>query len=362
MDLLFSLMAEARRRDASDLHLKAGASPVVRAVGRLESAFDGELTDEDLEGIAAVLLAPRTLKDLRAAGELDLALEVPELGRFRVSAYIQRGRPAFALRLVRAEVPKLEDLRLPAATIADYAAFPDGLVLVSGPSGAGKTTTLAALIDRINHTQARHILTLEDPIEYAFSDNLSRVEQREVGTDTPRFDGALRSVVRQDPDVIAIGEIRDLPSIRTALEASGTGHLVLATLHANSVGQALQRVGDFYQPAERDSVMRQLAGVLRSVTCQRLVPGAHGGRLPAMEVLRVTQLARRMIGEGQLAGLDGLMLEGADHGMTTFDSDLYDLAQRGEISREVALDEATNPEQLGMRFRGIWSREQRVLG
>jgi twitching motility protein PilT len=335
------------RREGSDLHLKVGSQPLGRIHGHLSPLEGYEvLKAEDLEGTLHQMLTDQAEKveEFDREGEVDFAYAVPGLARFRVNAFRQRGAISIVARVIPFAVRTVTELDLP-PVIAELADEERGLILLTGTTGSGKSTTLAAMIAHINATKARHIVTIEDPIEYLHSDRKSLINQREVGMDTASFARAMRRVLRQDPDVILIGEMRDEETVRTALSAAETGHLVLSTVHTLDAAESVNRIIDFFQPHEQDQARAMLAGTLRGVVSQRLVPTVEGdGRVAVCEILRMTGRARDMIMDPEQTGrLPEVISEGAYYGMQTFDQALLGFYQAGRISMEDALRTASSP-------------------
>jgi twitching motility protein PilT len=292
--------------------------------------------------------------------EVDFSYFADNFGRYRVNVYMQRGEPAVAMRYVKPHIPSFKELNLP-EQLGKIANAERGIVLVTGTTGCGKSSTLAAMLEHINLTEKCHVVTLEDPIEYIFEDKQSVIEQREVGLDTLSFDRALVHVMRQDPDVIMIGEMRDNQSFMAALAAADTGHLVLTTLHTTTAYQSIGRVLDFFPAHERDQIRRQMAGTLQAVICQRLVPAIAGSVVPAVEIMINTGTVRKLIEDNRLDKLHAAIETGTEDGMQTFNQALYALAKADLITEEEALLKATNPEALRMNFRGIFLDESRRI-
>ena len=335
------------RREGSDLHLKVGSKPLGRIHGHLSPFEEYEvLKPEDMEGTLRQMLSDQAEKveEFDREGEVDFAYAVPGLARFRVNAFRQRGAISIVARVIPFAVRTVTELDLP-PVIAELADEERGLILLTGTTGSGKSTTLAAMIAHINATKARHIVTIEDPIEYLHSDRQSLINQREVGMDTASFARAMRRVLRQDPDVILIGEMRDEETVRTALSAAETGHLVLSTVHTLDAAESVNRIIDFFQPHEQDQARAMLAGTLKGVVSQRLVPTTDGqGRVAVCEILRMTGRARDMIMDPEQTGrLPEVIAEGAYYGMQTFDQALLGFYQAGRISMEDALRTASSP-------------------
>lgn len=328
------ILAEAVKVGASDVHLTVGLSPVFRRYGRLEVQVQWPpLNASSAELLVQQILGSRWEEFVRRK-ELDLAYSVPGLGRFRVNVFYQRGSAGAAIRLVGYNVRSLEELGLP-SVVGELADQPHGLILVTGPTGSGKSTTLAAMIDRINEHRSCHIITLEDPIEYLHHHKKSIVNQREIGTDSPSFASALRAALRQDPDVILVGEMRDLETVATAITAAETGHLVLATLHTGSAVQSIDRIIDVFPPHQQPQIRIQLADTLVGVITQRLLPRVdRPGRVAAVEILIATPAVKNLIREGKTHQIVSLMQTGGRYGMQTMEMALKQLESRGIISAE----------------------------
>ena len=338
---LLSALREVLFRGASDLHISAGAPPMLRIDGALGPIADGkpwsrEVVKETLLG----LLSPYERERFESTLELDFAYTLTANARFRVNYYQDRGAMSAAFRIIPNEVKQLAQLGIP-EVVSQFANLPRGLVLVTGPTGSGKSTTLAALIDIVNSTRTDHIMTVEDPIEFLHRNKKSLVHQREVGRDTQSFSSALKHVLRQDPDVILIGELRDLETISTALTAAETGHLVFATLHTQDAAQTIDRIIDVYPPHQQMQIRSQLASTLQGIVCQTLVKRATGaGRVVAAEVLMMTPAIGNLIREGKTFQIGSAMQSGRAQGMSTLDQHLADLVNAGTISRQSAIDKA----------------------
>lgn len=345
------LLETMARRRASDLLLLAGVPPVLRIDGRLQSTRGEILDDEGIRRLFAPHLGERSVRQLGTRGSADLPLrlaggEKGTGGRFRVNLHRQRGELAAAIRALPVEVPTLASLELP-AELADLVRAHQGLVLVCGPAGAGKTSTLAALIHEINSTRSCHVLTIEDPVEYEHRHGRSLVEQIEIGRDALDFASALTACLRQDPDVVLVGEMRDLETISTALTAAETGHLVLSTLHTADVSQAVHRIVDVFPAAQQGQVRQQLALSLHAIVAQQLVPRLDGsGRVPAVELLRATYPVRHLIRSGATQKLHNEVMTGGKEGMMSLEASLADLVRRGVVSREEARVRVRRPELL----------------
>ena len=333
--------------DGSDLHLKAGSVPLARVDGEIVPLGGEEwpvLQPADTEQILHALLgSPVRSAEFDACSEVDLSHEIPGVARFRINAFRQRGRVSLVARAIPHRIRTIEELALP-SVVAELAAEPRGIVLLTGTTGSGKSTTLAAIIDQINRTRPAHIVTIEDPIEFVHVDIRSVISQREVGTDTESFKRALRRVLRQDPDVILIGEMRDEETVQTAISAAETGHLVLSTIHTVDAGESINRMLDFFPPHQHPQVRSMLAATIKGVVSQRLVPAAEGGRVAACEVLRMTGRVRDAIRDPEHgAGLAEVIADGAYYGMQTFDQALYAHVVAGRVRVEDALVAATSP-------------------
>jgi twitching motility protein PilT len=348
--------------NASDLHLKAGTAPVVRVDGVLYTLDEPSPSAQELREVVEQLLNEDQRLYFSTHNEIDFAFGVSGLARFRANIFMQRGTPALALRHVPVEVPSLEDLTLP-AVVRELAFSPRGLLLVTGRTGSGKSTTLAAMIDAINRVTTRNIITVEDPIEFLHRDRNSFIHQREVGLDTRSFHDGLKYVLRQDPDIILVGEIRDLETMSTSLMAADTGHLVMSTLHTTDVVQTLQRIVSFYPPHQHDELRLSIASNLRAVISQRLIPRKDGaGRVPAVEIMVSTPTVREYIMNPEKTSLlHGVVAEGiTQYGMQTFDQSVMALLRSGLISEEEALKNATNPNELSLKLKGIDSASDRT--
>jgi twitching motility protein PilT len=349
IDDLLHLMVE---RGASDLHLKTGSAPMIRIDGELTPATYEILTPESVRAMIESILTDEQKAKFIAEKELDLAYSVPGLSRFRVNIYLQRGSWGSALRVIPARPLSLDELKMP-PILKDLAMRPRGLVLVTGPTGSGKSTTLAAMINHINENRRCHIVTIEDPIEFLHKDKNCVISQREVGFDTHSFTMALKHVLRQDPDVILIGEMRDLETTAIAISAAETGHCVFATLHTNSATTTVDRVIDIFPPHQQQQIRMQLSVTLEGVLCQTLVPKAKGGgRVMAMELMPVTPAIRNIIREGKSHQLPNAIMSGAQHGMLSLDMSLRNLYQQGLITYEDAISKCTSPEEFHRLIQG----------
>jgi twitching motility protein PilT len=334
-------------RNASDLHITPGVAPMLRIRGSL-SPIDGlpRLTPTDTREIVYSILNNSQRQTLETHNQLDFSYSVPGKGRFRVNAYHQRGSVSAAFRLIPSKTVPIEELGLP-PIIRDFAKKPRGLVLVTGPTGSGKSTTLASMINEINETRSEHILTIEDPIEFVHTHKKCIVNQRELGTDAQSFGLALKAALRQDPDVILVGEMRDMETIGTALTAAETGHLVFATLHTQDAPQTIDRIIDVFPSNQQGQVRMQLAVGLQGIVTQTLVPTADGeGRTVAAEVLVPTAGVRNLIREGKIHQIYSLIQTGASHGMQTMDASLAGLVRQGKITMKTAESRSSNPSEL----------------
>ena len=350
-----SVLEQLIRRGASDLHLKVGRPPTLRVNGDLEPLDQAALRPEDLKTLAEQLMTARQVKLFSEEKECDFAVGVPGIGRFRVNVYQQRGSLCFAMRAIPYQARTIEELNLP-PVLREIALKPRGLVLVTGITGSGKSTALAAMIQHINEHRKANIITIEDPIEFLHRDISCHINQREVGTDTADFAQALRRVLRQDPDVILIGEIRDLDTLDTALKAADTGHLVFSTLHTTDATQTINRVLSFYPPHQQAEVRFSLASALQAVVSLRLVPRSDKpGRIPAAEVLINTAAVRDQIRDmTKLLNIPELIKEGTvQYGMQSFDQSLMQHYTRGIVSYESALFYATSPSEFALRVQGV---------
>ncbi|MHB9154810.1 MAG: type IV pilus twitching motility protein PilT [Endomicrobiales bacterium] len=342
------------KKGISDVHFKAGSAPLVRVHGRLVSTGLDRFTAPHVEELASSLMNAEQKKQFEAENELDFAYSVDGVSRFRVNMYRQRGTLALTLRVVPFLVKTIEELNLPAEPLKKLAAEPRGLILITGITGAGKTTTLNSMLDYINENFPYKIVTVEDPIEYYHADKKSSLSQREVGEDTRSYAVALKHVLRQDPDVVVIGEMRDFEAMQAGITAAETGHLVLSTIHTMDAVQTIGRIVDSYPPHLQNTIRSQLANVIKGIVAQRLVLAKDGeGRLPATEILIGTSLVRKLIAEGKIAEVYKAMEQGSYYGMHTFDSDLMQFYLKGRISLEEALDKASNPDDLSLRLKGI---------
>ncbi len=340
------VLLDVLRLKASDLHLTAGSPPMVREKGRLRALDYPVLTPQQTREIIYSILTNDQRKRLENDWQIDFAYSIPGQGRFRVNAYFQRASLGAAFRLIPNEMPALDDLGLP-PVLRDFVKKPRGFVLVTGPTGSGKSTTLAAMLDVINKERHEHIMTIEDPIEFLHRHQNCIVNQRELGSDAQSFGLGLKAALRQDPDVILVGEMRDLDTIATALTAAETGHLVFATLHTQDTAQTVDRIVDVFPPAQQHQVRVQLSVSLQGIVTQQLLPTADGqGRVCATEILVPTPAVRNLIREGKTHQIYSALQTGGAHGMQTMDASLADLVRRQKITRELAEARSSSPEEL----------------
>ncbi len=352
------LLKAAHSQGASDLHLKVGSYPILRINGELTPlSTESRLSQEDTLKIAFSVMSPGQREVFKKKNDIDLAYSVPGLGRFRCNIFIQRGTIGLVFRVIPMRIPTIEELNLP-EVLKKISMESRGLILVTGTTGSGKSTTLASMLDNINTNKTEHIMTIEDPIEYLHRDKRSIVNQREIGNDTESFSKALRAALRQDPDVILVGEMRDFETIQTALTAAETGHLVLSTLHTVDATETINRIISVFPPYQHKQVRMQLASVLKSIISMRLVPKSDGnGRVPAVEVLIATATIKDCILDADKSKMiPDFIAQGALHyGMQTFDQSLFSLYKGGLISYDEALRRATNPDDFALRVKGIQS-------
>ena len=346
------LLEEVIKKRASDLHLQVSLPPMLRVDGTLVPIAGYDVLDEaKVEALVNAILDQDQQQILSKDKEFDFSFAFGNLGRFRVNAFHERGNLAAALRLIPNEIKSVTELGMP-NVVMNFADFPRGLVLVTGPTGSGKSTTLASLIDKINTEKAHHIITIEDPIEFTHKSKKSVVVQREVHYDTYSFSAALRSSLRQDPDVVLIGEMRDLETISAAITIAETGHLVFATLHTNSAAQSIDRMIDVFPPHQQPQIRAQLSNILMAIVSQRLVPSIGGGRVVAAEVLIANPAVRNIIREGKSHQLDAVIQTGADQGMQTMDRTLISLVQAGTVTYDNAREFAVDLGEFERLMRG----------
>lgn len=343
---LNELLLTTARQNASDLHIAVGRRPTIRVDSVLiPLTKEPILTKEDAEGLVFALLTEEQKVRFLQLKQLDFSFNFEDKARFRVNVFFQRGFVAAALRLIQAQIRTIEELNLP-PLIHDFANLNQGFVLVVGPAGHGKSTTLAAILDEINHKRNDHIITVEDPIEYLFAQDRCIISQREVGQDTTSFHDALRAVLRQDPDVLMIGEMRDPETISTAMTASETGHVVFSTLHTNSASQTIDRIIDSFPPEQQGQIISQLASTLVGIISQRLVPRIGGGRIPATEIMLTNSAIKNLIRERKIYQIDLVIETSMQEGMVSLNRSLVGLVKKKEISLEQAESYSLNPAEL----------------
>ncbi|MEK7414829.1 MAG: PilT/PilU family type 4a pilus ATPase [Planctomycetota bacterium] len=339
---------------SSDLFLKVGGPPRVRIDGAVRQLGNTAMTKEDMRDAFMVLVETHSQESFKKAHEADCSFEDPEIGRFRVNAFMQRGNIGFVLRHVKSDIPDFKGLGLPQEQFERIALLRRGLILVTGITGSGKSTTLASMIQYMNKTVNRHVITVEDPIEYSYIDDRCLINQREIGIDTRDFKSALRNAMREAPDVILVGEMRDIETVNAAIDAAETGHLVLSTLHTINAQQTMERIINFFPPYQHTLVRMQLSLVFQAVISQRLIPRKDGpGRVPGLELMIATPTIKQMIEEGRTTELGSALRDSLHFGCMTFNQSLFSLFEKGQISREDALANSDNPEEIEMMFRGI---------
>lgn len=356
IDTVHGVLAAAVEAGASDIHLKSDKPPLLRLHGSLKPLEGHEkLSPETIRAFIERSTHGIFRDQWESEFQVDYAYRLAGVGRFRANGFMQRGYPGLVFRLVKDRPPNFEELNHDPELFRRLCAAKDGIVLLCGATGSGKSSTLAAMLNLINEEQNKHIVTLEDPIEYTYSDNRSIINQREIGIDIHSFESGLRAVLRQDPDVILIGEMRDRATFETALRAAETGHLVLSTLHAAHSQQAVRRLFEFFPSDQQEIMKRQIAEALRCTIVQKLLPDAAGaGRVPAKEVMMVDPSVRKLIETGQFEKLYSAIEAGKDNGSQSFNGDLYRLVRSGEVSKETALAFSPNPKQLEMNLKGIF--------
>lgn len=360
MFIIDEFLKMAVEKHASDIHLKVGQAPILRLHSQLTHTELPVLTAEDLHITIKHVLPSYLETYFNEHHEADFSHSVEGAGRFRVNAFLSQGQPALAFRHVKTKVPTVDDLNLPQA-IKTIAGAQRGIVIVSGATGSGKSTTLASMLNHMNETENLRVITIEDPIEYLFEDKKCVISQREVGLDTLSFQAALKHILRQDPDVIIIGEMRDQTTFRTALSAAETGHMVMTTLHSSNASIAIQRLLEFFPASDWDQIRLNLASNLQAVICQRLLKGAQGGVIPAVEILINTPTVRKLLEKNKLDILPAAIETGADDGMQTFNQSIYGLIKSGMITQEEGMTYATNPQALRMNLQGIFLDEGRRI-
>ena len=347
---LLQLMLKA---GISDIHFKAGSTPLLRVHGELMATAFDPLNAAAVEEMALSLMNGEQKEKFKAEHELDMSYAIDGVSRFRVNAFRQRQRLSVSIRFISTKIPSMEDLRLPVATMKKVADNSRGLILVTGITGSGKSSTLASMIDYVNETRAEHIITIEDPIEFVHKDKKAIVSQREIGEDTSTYIDALRMAMRQDPDVILVGEMRDLETTSAAMTAAQTGHLVFGTLHTIDAITTISRIIDLYPPHQQAVIRLQLGESLKAVISQRLLPSTKGGRVPALEIMIVTAHIKKLIEENKPADMVQAVAKGQFYGMQTFNQSLVKLFKDGLVTEEEILDAATSPDDVKLAIRGI---------
>jgi len=338
-------------KGGSDLHLSVGVPPIIRVDGQLLPTNYEKVTPQESQRLVYDILTDDQIQRFETTFELDFSYSLARLSRFRVNIYRDRGNVASAFRVIPSRIPTLRDLSLP-PVLEELTRLPRGLILVTGPTGSGKSTSLAAMINQINNERSVHILTIEDPIEYLHSHKFSIINQREVGGDTLAFANALRAALREDPDVILVGEMRDLETMQMAVSAAETGHLVFATLHTNSAATSVERIVDSFPPGQQEQVRLQLSNNLQAILCQQLMPRANQpGRICAMEIMTASPAIRNLIRENKAHQITSMIQTSANLGMQTMDQSLRDLYVRGMITYELAMERAMNPPELEKMIR-----------
>ena len=359
---LVRLLRTTSKVGGSDLHLKADESPRIRLKGVLQIMKVPPLSSDDIESLLMPLLSEEHKERFVRTGSVDFAADVAGADRYRINLFKQRGKTGMVARRVNRNIPLFEKLNLPPALLK-IADFPDGLVLLAGATGSGKSTTIASIIQRINEHRSCHIVTIEDPIEYVYTDAKSLINQREIGIDVPQFDLALKALMRQDPDVVLIGEMRDRETFAAAIQAAQTGHLVFSTIHANSAAQTISRILDLFPPDQRANVRQNLVFTLRVIICQMLLPGcqAEHPRVPSCEIMFSNPSVRRSIGESKDENLKTIIRSCKNEGMQDFTESLRSLVDKQLITHETAYEYAPNIEELKMRLKGIEFKDSAML-
>jgi twitching motility protein PilT len=353
MNTLYHFIYQAVEANASDIHLKIGHAPIYRLEGQLYNADAPPLTQDQLNDLIENMLTPKLKEKYEKEQQVDFAWNLNDQTRFRGNLFNSSGIPALSLRYVKNAVQTFDTLNLP-AELSKIAMLRRGIVLIAGTTGSGKSTTLGAMINFINDREFKRIITVEDPIEYLFEDHKSLISQREVGFDTQTFQSGLKAALRQDPDIIMGGEIRDRNSVETAVTAAETGHLIFSTVHAENSAQGVQRILDMFPSNDRQQIRLALSQTLKSIICQRLIPGKDGKVIPACEILRSNSLVRKLIVEEKPEKIQIVIEGGEEEGMISFNQSLYKMVKAGKVEAEVAMEYASNPEALQMNLKGIF--------
>lgn len=355
LETIHGLLNLAVENGASDIHIKSNKPAFLRLSGHLECVEMDPIPPEDIREFIEMSVPQQFLGDWSKDRQVDYSYRVENIGRFRVNGFLQRGLPSLVMRHVSDNPPTYDELNIDGAVLSELCKSKDGIVILCGATGSGKSSTLAAMINHINQSADKHIVTLEDPIEYTYTDIKSIINQREVGIDCPGFTEGMRAVLRQDPDVILVGEMRDRATFETALQAAETGHLVFGTLHASNAQQAVQRLFEFFPEERKVALQRQIAYSLRAVITQKLLPALEGGgRVPVSETFILDSLARKTIMDGHFDKIESVVEANEDNGSKTFNQDLYRLVKAGKVTKENALANSPNPSQLEMNLKGIF--------
>jgi len=363
LEIFDNLLLLAVENGASDVHIKTDCPAYLRLNGRLEPVDMDPLRNPQINRYVEKTCPGQFFERWRTDNQVDYSHYLEDVGRFRVSAFYQRGTPSIVIRHVKDKPPTFAQLNIESEAVTKLCQQKDGITLVCGATGSGKSSTLAAMLNWINHNYEKHIVTLEDPIEFNYKDLKAVINQREVGIDTPDFSLGMRAVLRQDPDIILVGEMRDAETFNTALSAAETGHYVLGTLHSSNAQQAVQRLFEFYPVDQHLGLRRQVAGSLRATITQRLLPALEGqSRLPAQEIFIVDGLARSVIGDGAFEKIPAVIEAGKESGSRTFNQDLFRLVKAGRITKKVALENSPNPKALEMNLKGIFLSSGGLVG
>ncbi|GAB4028343.1 MAG: type IV pilus twitching motility protein PilT [Elusimicrobiota bacterium] len=350
LDLLLKLMI---KNNASDLHVRGDGPVYLRLDGELTAINSSTMSAKEVEALIEPLLTERHKSIFKENKEVDFSYELKEIGRFRLNYFTQKGKPALAVRHIPFKIPNFADLKLPVDSIKKLLLNERGLILVTGITGSGKSSTLAAMIEYLNQSWQSHIITIEDPVEFTFEDKKSVISQREIGFDTNGFVDALRGAMRQDPDVIMVGEMRDLETTKAAITAAETGHLVFATMHTLNAVQTISRIIDLYPPHQQAQVRMQLSETLRGIISQRLILSSKGGRLPAVEIMINTAHIKKMIAENNMDAVSQAIAKGAYYGMQTFNQSLVNIYRQGLAKLEDVVSAASNPDDVLLAIKGV---------